>query len=782
MSLDYQEYLHGGLLNGRYLKVKGINEGSFGIVSVAKDTFNNDKLVAVKYNTGKLSDFAAYQQKAAETRSFSLNSRTKSVIKSNATYSHTDRTEADISRSVVVRETIMEINMLNKVGYHPNITQLIDSFETYMIMEYAHRGDLHDAIHLGIAPVDTRDVINVFMQLINAIDHCHKHGVYHRDIKPENILITENWTIQLTDFGLATDKLICKDFDVGSERYMAPELLEHSDISSYAADKVDIWSLGICMLNIVFGKSPFTSASSKDKAFLHFATNREILLDIFPAMSYDLFSVMMNSLTIDPANRDLEMIKESLQQIEVLTYDDEFEYEEKIKDDIIEESPILPPTPESKPEISLATPNTSIGTDTEENESEHHKNYETIDSLLHKADHSTITPVIIDKPKKYEPPRRIYVDLDNKDLQKKHKNRGRFNLNQRKPITVPDIHITADDNLKDDDFDFKRKDFFTPKSVFADYIERANRGKKDLKKKGNYYKKQSNSSTCNSNTGSTNGNTPRSYNRNMRAWKKRKRRFSYLHRDGYQSNHVRSGRSGRSNRGEWNKKLYSRSSIKRRSGSQQRKLSQSIKSNSITLYANKSRQHRPSRCDGKAIMNGKPQYESVFSDDDDDIFDFEVEGKKKVNKGFKLDLCSLSKQMNDLKFFDDKSSSRETSLTTFSSRETNTDKYIPPHHRRHSASHYNQSSGILKKPMINLQLNSEFMDHSGKKQVKIVTPISSSVPTQDPIDWFRHGIGHKKNNEDDDSEDLFAIDEDRSFNNMDNSFKDYGIAIKTDVQ
>ena len=59
---NYYKYLQGDLLNNRYLRVNSLNEGSFGVVSIAKDTLNGNKLVAVKYNTGKLSDFEAYNE------------------------------------------------------------------------------------------------------------------------------------------------------------------------------------------------------------------------------------------------------------------------------------------------------------------------------------------------------------------------------------------------------------------------------------------------------------------------------------------------------------------------------------------------------------------------------------------------------------------------------------------------------------------------------------------------------------------------------------------------
>lgn len=656
-SSDYANYLHGGLLNDRYLRMKGLNEGSFGIVSIAKDTKEGNTLVAIKYNTGRLGDFEAYQNKTksedhiVKVRSMSLNSNTRSAIKSDATFSNTETSDKDVSKSIVLRETKQEIAMIKKVDTHPNITTLLDYFDTYMVFEYAPRGDLHDAIQLGIAPVATSDVIDVFMQLISAVEFCHKNGVYHRDIKPENILIADDWSIKLTDFGLATDHLICNDFDVGSERYMAPELLEHSDIDSYAADKVDIWSLGICLLNIVFGKSPFRSASSKDKMFLHYAANRETLFDIFPFMSYDLFSVMIHSLTIDPANRDLEMIKVNLLNIDVLTYDYEFEedvddikakalveeigedesYEAdgkqgnakseaantaKVEDTISEikpaakgENPVVlfdnSPNNIDKGENATRTDPISTGANSEVrtndgkseidmSEPKHSPNINPslqpsavlesanrkmglIDTLLGtdtNNNYTVLEPINIQK--KYEPPHKLLANSlnDSKKFNISNENRKannnnnyrarRWNPAHRKPLKIAnynyrnksqDGRIGGRDSLKDDSFDFNRKDFFTPRSVFTHYMEKANRGKQNVQQRGSYYRKNkefensSNNYTYNYRHAFNNTNNYYDYS-DRRAWQKRKRRSSNVpssnsnkNKNSYRSGNLRSRNS-----------------------------------------------------------------------------------------------------------------------------------------------------------------------------------------------------------------------------------------------
>ncbi|GAV26563.1 hypothetical protein PMKS-000017 [Pichia membranifaciens] len=919
-SSDYANYLHGGLLNGQYLRVKGLNEGSFGIVSIAKDTKEGDKLVAIKYNTGRLGDFEAYQNKTksedhiVKVRSMSLNSNTRSVIKSDATFSHTETSDKDVSKSIVLRETKQEVAMIKKVDTHPNITTLLDHFDTYMVFEYAPRGDLHDAIQLGIAPVATSDVIDVFMQLISAVEFCHKNGVYHRDIKPENILIADDWSIKLTDFGLATDHLICNDFDVGSERYMAPELLEHSDIDSYAADKVDIWSLGICLLNIVFGKSPFRSASSKDKMFLHYAANRETLFDIFPFMSYDLFSVMIHSLTIDPANRDLEMIKVNLLNIDVLTYDYEFEedvddikakalveeigedesYEtdgkqSNAKTEITSKAKIEDNIDEVKPTIEGESLVVSLDKSSEDNDKKENVMRTdaisaeaipqiSIDSAKNEIDESKpkFSPKIgpslqpptalasandkmglidtllgtdtnnnytVSKPiniqKKYEPPHKLLANSlnDNKKININYENRKannnhnyrarRWNPAHRKPLKIAnynyrnksqDGRIGGRDPFKDDSFDFNRKDFFTPRSVFTHYMEKANRGKQNIQQRGSYYRKNkefensSNNYTYNYRHAFNNTNNYYDYC-DRRAWQKRKRRSSNApssnsnkNKNSYRSGNMRS----RNNKWEaplWNSGNDHKVKNSRRlsagistvTNSHPIRVSSSLRSSMDGKYIPPNLRFNASHLLGSAVVSdddtetdndnmsgsskhtNKGQFESprgirdIAEDDDDtgadqvqrvddsdeETFSFEFDqptlaGSNGINilegvspsddrEKFKQIQSNamnlLSKQFTESRLFDEKNTSRDTSLTTtisnnFSSTGSNINnspkgykKYIPPHHRRssHSAADTgNLTSNLTGKPVSNAIL-SHFVGRSSNKNM---SPVSTSAPTK----------------------------------------------------
>ncbi|KAG5363357.1 Serine/threonine-protein kinase KSP1 [Yarrowia sp. B02] len=293
---SYTEYDAGQLLNRRYRKVADLNKGSYGQVSLATDT-STDELVAIKCL---------------------VNSPDPTAARPNASRAYCSRAEID-----------QEIAIHSALRGHKNVAQLLDHFTlgnvNYLVVEYCAQGDLYEAISGGRGPKESGCTREFMLQLVDALLFCHSRGVYHRDIKPENILISTAGTVKLADWGLATFERHARDFGVGSERYMAPELFDGGAIASYDAQQADIWAVGICLLNILFGRNPFTKASSTDKLFMDFAANREALFDIFPAMTPDTFAVLRHSLTIDPDNRSLEAMRSAILLANAWTTDEEFE-------------------------------------------------------------------------------------------------------------------------------------------------------------------------------------------------------------------------------------------------------------------------------------------------------------------------------------------------------------------------------------------------------------------------------------------------------------------------
>ena len=102
---------------------------------------------------------------------------------------------------------------------------------------------------------------NYMKSLFQAINHCHAQNIVHRDIKPDNIMITQNDTVRLIDFGLSKASKTNKNLTTvaGTPYYMAPEVLD----GSYSK-KADIWSLGVLLYTLVSGYLPFQGNSAAE--------------------------------------------------------------------------------------------------------------------------------------------------------------------------------------------------------------------------------------------------------------------------------------------------------------------------------------------------------------------------------------------------------------------------------------------------------------------------------------------------------------------------------------
>ncbi|KAJ3200192.1 hypothetical protein HK099_002783, partial [Clydaea vesicula] len=111
-------------------------------------------------------------------------------------------------------------------------------------------------------------VKEIFLQLLNALIYSHEMGIYHRDIKPENVMISKDFKVKLCDFGLATTDKFSTEFGCGSIRYMAPECMNSSKLRKcYSTAANDVWSMGILLINLLFGKNPWHEASEKDPIY-----------------------------------------------------------------------------------------------------------------------------------------------------------------------------------------------------------------------------------------------------------------------------------------------------------------------------------------------------------------------------------------------------------------------------------------------------------------------------------------------------------------------------------
>ncbi|CAC5373247.1 NUAK [Mytilus coruscus] len=156
-----------------------------------------------------------------------------------------------------------EISSLSSLR-HENIISfrevLVKSEEVNIIMEYADGGNLEDFVSEH-KPVCNTLVVDIFIQILKAVEFCHQNNIAHRDITPSNVLILRNRTIKLADFGLSMkcmsssgQPLLCDDF-LGNKLFSAPEVIRGVVHDAILAD---LWSLGVLLYFIIFTRVPFT--------------------------------------------------------------------------------------------------------------------------------------------------------------------------------------------------------------------------------------------------------------------------------------------------------------------------------------------------------------------------------------------------------------------------------------------------------------------------------------------------------------------------------------------
>ncbi|WFC97628.1 hypothetical protein MYAM1_000347 [Malassezia yamatoensis] len=167
--------------------------------------------------------------------------------------------------------------------------------------------------HLLLSERRLHFVADMFGQMCNAVQFCHDRGISHRDIKPENFIVqdlrdeeSKRYTnqgaviVKLTDFGLATMKERCDDFNCGSKPYMAYEC-RNNLASTYDPKQADVWSLGIVLLNLLFHRSPFKEPNTEYCAsFSAFSYNPVLFLtEAFEGLTPDVAQFLCDHVFLD---------------------------------------------------------------------------------------------------------------------------------------------------------------------------------------------------------------------------------------------------------------------------------------------------------------------------------------------------------------------------------------------------------------------------------------------------------------------------------------------------
>lgn len=180
------------------------------------------------------------------------------------------RTQAVIALKVIFKRQVEKHDVLKQLKEeveiqarlkHPRVLRLYGYFHdekrVYLVTELAPNGELFKLLQKE-KQFDEPQVARWVSQIADALAFLHRHHVIHRDIKPENILLDADNDAKVADFGWSTVTAHKRSTFCGTLDYLAPEMLGES-----YDHRVDIWSLGVLMFELLVGKAPFDAPETE---------------------------------------------------------------------------------------------------------------------------------------------------------------------------------------------------------------------------------------------------------------------------------------------------------------------------------------------------------------------------------------------------------------------------------------------------------------------------------------------------------------------------------------
>lgn len=189
---------------------------------------------------------------------------------------------------------------------HPNIVKVYDvSFGDriqYIVMEYIDGITLKEYIsHQHVIP--WKEAVHFTVQILQALQHAHEKGIVHRDMKPQNIMLLQDGSIKVTDFGIArfsnNETRTMTDKAIGSVHYIAPEQARGDNTDG----KADIYSVGVMLYEMLTGKLPFDADSAVSVAIMQMQSDPKPLREINDKIPEGIEEITLRAMRKDPKQR-----------------------------------------------------------------------------------------------------------------------------------------------------------------------------------------------------------------------------------------------------------------------------------------------------------------------------------------------------------------------------------------------------------------------------------------------------------------------------------------------
>lgn len=245
-----------------YKVIKKLGEGGMGVVYLAEDTKLHRK-VALKFLPAYITD------------DHEVRERFYNEARASASFSH---------------PTIAHIHAIED-----------STSGIFIVMEYVEGTELKEWIRQNEIPLQKK--CEIALQIARGLQVAHQKGIIHRDVKSSNIMITEDETVKIMDFGLArfvgSDRITRTGVTIGTTSYMAPEQIIGNEVD----ERTDIWSFGVVLYELFTGELPFHGLYDQAVSYAILHENPKLVSEISREIPSNLSVIVNRCLEKDPRKR-----------------------------------------------------------------------------------------------------------------------------------------------------------------------------------------------------------------------------------------------------------------------------------------------------------------------------------------------------------------------------------------------------------------------------------------------------------------------------------------------